>query len=68
MSQDQINWQWNNNAMFRSFPAQKMMADAARYRIAQRGIQSKAHHPVPTVQRPGSPEAREPEAGLRHVN
>jgi hypothetical protein len=61
LTDQEITWQWNNNPSFRSFPAQKMMMDAARWRMSQKSIESKKFRPVPTVQRPGSPTERVPQ-------
>jgi hypothetical protein len=57
-SEQEIVWNWQNNAAFRSVAAQKMMFDAARWRLSQRSIKSKVFAPVPTVQAPSSPAAR----------
>src|SRR5262249_26036644 len=64
MSDADIRHSWNSNPAFRSFPAQRVMADAARYRISQRSMQSKVSRPVPVVQRPGVATERTPEADI----
>jgi hypothetical protein len=54
VTDQEMAWRWNNDPAFRSLPAQMMMMDAARWRMAQRGIKEKVTRPVPTVQRPGA--------------
>jgi hypothetical protein len=70
LSEQEVAWHWQNNPAFRSLPAQKMMFDAARWRLAQRGISEKISRPVPTVQPPTSPAARgsEEDFNLRRLN
>jgi hypothetical protein len=46
--------EYNNNALFRSAAGQQIIADAARYRLAQRAVSRAASRPVPHVIRPGS--------------
>ena len=43
-----------NGSVLRSAPLQKMMADAARYRIAKRNAAKPTAKPVPPVQKPGN--------------
>jgi hypothetical protein len=59
LSEKDVAWHWQNNSLFRSFPAQRLMADAARWRLSQKALKSKAvPPPVPQVVRPGSPTER----------
>jgi hypothetical protein len=58
LSDRDIQFHYHNSELFRSFPAQRLMADAARWRLATRGAKEKAVKPVPVVQRPGSPLSR----------
>jgi hypothetical protein len=59
MTDEQIAGEWNSNSLFRSYAAQRLMADAARWRISQRALSGKTVRPeVPKVQRPGSPADR----------
>jgi hypothetical protein len=53
-----IAYHWDSNPLLRSAAGQRLVADAARYRMAQAAARQKAVKPVPTVQRPGSPAAR----------
>lgn len=52
-TEEQIVQLWNNSIL-RSAPLQRMMADAARYRIAKRTASTPAAKPVPPVQKPGN--------------
>ena len=55
LREKEIAWHWQNNNLFRSFPAQRLMADAARWRISQRALASKAvRPPAPQVMHPGT--------------
>jgi hypothetical protein len=65
MTDADIAYQWNNNPSFRSFPAQRMMHDAARWRMLGRGSESKRVKTAPQVQRPGSPAERVPDSDYR---
>jgi hypothetical protein len=53
LSEDQIGDLWNNSIL-RSAPIQRMMADAARYRLAKSNVAKPAAKPVPPVQKPGN--------------
>jgi hypothetical protein len=54
LTEQEVAWQYNNNWAMRSLPAQKLMFDAARWRMSQRAIKEKAARPsVPQVQKPG---------------
>jgi hypothetical protein len=56
LSDEAINWNWHNNALLRSRQGQKVLADAAAWRLHQKMAQSmRPVHQVPKVQRPGSP-------------
>jgi hypothetical protein len=56
---------WNSQPLLRSSAMQRIFADAARFRIAQKGIAEKAHVPVPPVQRPGVSQPRGDYAGVQ---
>lgn len=56
MSKADIWHSWNNDPLFRSTAAQRVLADAARYRLAQKSITKAATRPVPQIQRPGASE------------
>jgi len=49
---------WRNQPLMRSAPFQRMMLDAAKYRLAMRDVASKVSKPVPPVQRPGTSQPR----------
>jgi hypothetical protein len=70
LSERQIAQAWNTDPNFRSFPAQRMMLDAVRYRMAQRGAHNKLVKDAPQVQRPGSPLSRgtDEEYSTRELN
>lgn len=53
LNEDQIGDLWNNSIL-RSAPIQRMMADAARYRLAKSNAARPAVKSVPPVQRPGN--------------
>src|SRR5262249_59507722 len=65
LSDDQLRAEWNTNPLLRSAASQRVLDDAARYRISQRSMQSKVAKRVPAVQRPGSPAERIPESDSR---
>jgi len=46
---------WNSVPAFRHSFVQDLLADGAKYRLAQRSVARAAHRPVPHVVRPGSP-------------
>jgi hypothetical protein len=48
---------WNSTPALRHSFVQNLMADGVKFRLAQRNIAKAAHHNVPHVVRPGSPEA-----------
>lgn len=52
-TEDQVVQLWNSSIL-RAAPLQRMMADAARYRIAKRTASKPAAKPVPPVQKPGN--------------
>ncbi len=58
---------WNGEASlsFRDHRLQLLIRDAYRYREAQTVAKTKAVKPVPTVQRPGSPAQRTPDADIK---
>jgi hypothetical protein len=51
---EDIHSLWNSNPLFRSAAAQRLMADAARYRLAKRTAMKLASKPIPPVQKPGN--------------
>jgi len=53
LTEDQISELWNTSIL-RSSPLQRMMADAARYRLAKANAAKPAAKPVPPVQKPGN--------------
>jgi hypothetical protein len=53
LSDQQLQTLWATSPEFRSFPSQRMMMDAARFRLSQKSLASKQVKTVPTVQRPG---------------
>jgi hypothetical protein len=55
---------WQTSPELRSAKAQRLLFDAARWRLAQRGAKEKQYKPVPNVQRPGSPADRIPDSDL----
>src|SRR5262249_51772291 len=55
MTDAQILHEWNSNYLLRSSQGQRILMDAARYRMAQRGLRQKIDRTAPVVQRPGSP-------------
>ncbi len=61
---------WNGEASLslRDHRAQLLIRDAVRYREAQSAAKTKAVKPVPTVQRPGSPVSRTPDADSQLKN
>ena len=64
MTPEQIQWNWNNSGLLRSFAAQSILADAARFRLNKAAIANKVSRPVPQVNRPGSSVDR-PDAASR---
>ena len=58
LTKEQIAREWSTSSLFRSFPSQRLMADAARYRLSVKGLRKAVARPVPPVQRPGSPSDR----------
>lgn len=53
LTEAQISELWNSSIL-RSAAAQRMLADAARYRIAKRNAAKPAAKPIPPVQKPGN--------------
>src|SRR5262249_31318933 len=49
---------WNSQPLMRTATFQRMMVDAAKYRLAMRDVAAKASKPVPPVQRPGTSQPR----------
>ena len=56
ISKQQLHQLYETNPIVRHHAFQNMMADAARYRLAQKAIARGAARPVPHVQRPGTSE------------
>jgi hypothetical protein len=61
LSEQELAYHWQTSPILRSFTGQQILADAARYRMAQQGVKDKTVRTAPTVQRPGSPAARSSE-------
>jgi hypothetical protein len=58
MTVEQIAAEYNSNWLFRSAQSQRILMDAARYRLAQKNLaKNAAQKPVPPVQRPGQGRA-----------
>jgi hypothetical protein len=53
MTDEQISAEYNSNWMLRNAGAQRILADAARYRLSLRNLSRKVSHPVPPSQHPG---------------
>jgi hypothetical protein len=55
LTNQQLAQAWNSNPNLRSLPAQKMIYEAAKNRLARKSIATKLQRPaIPNVQRPGS--------------
>jgi hypothetical protein len=54
MTDEQIAAEYNSNWLFRSAQSQRILMDAARWRLSQKTLAQKISRPVPPVQRPGS--------------
>jgi hypothetical protein len=54
ISEKEIASVYNSVPAFRHSFVQELLADGAKYRLAQRNVATKAHHQVPHVARPGS--------------
>jgi hypothetical protein len=69
LSEKQIVEAWNTGAL-RSYEAQRLLHDAARYRMLGRGLEAKRVKAAPQVQRPGSPMERgsEEDYSMRKLN
>ncbi len=57
LTPQQIGQLWNSNPVIRSSFGQKLIADAARYRIAQANARNAVAAPKPPMQRPGTATA-----------
>ena len=53
VSQQELAEVWKSQPILRTAAFQRMLVDAARYRIATSEAAAKVHKPVPNVQRPG---------------
>jgi hypothetical protein len=63
MTDEQINANWNSNPVFRSALSQRVLYQAAKYELSQKGIAAKAvPPPVPKVMRPGAGSERASES------
>jgi hypothetical protein len=58
VSRDELLTAWKSEPVLRSAAFQRMMVDAAKYRMAQREVATKISKPVPPVQRPGTAPLR----------
>jgi hypothetical protein len=58
VSKQDLTTLYHSQPLMRSAPFQRMMADAARYRMAQREVVNKVDRSVPPVQRPGTSQPR----------
>jgi hypothetical protein len=58
VSKQELGALWQSQPLLRAAPFQRMMADAARYRMAQREAVNKIDRSVPPVQRPGTSQPR----------
>jgi hypothetical protein len=56
LSDQDLMREYNSNPLFRSAAGQQIIAEAARWRLAQRSVSRAATRPVPNVQRPGISE------------
>jgi hypothetical protein len=63
-SDDEIKAAWNSAGPFRSAVGQRILRDAAAYRISQREIANKLDRSVPPVQRPGTSAPRGDDEGV----
>jgi hypothetical protein len=57
ISETELMQHYNSNPLLRSAAGQQIVAEAARYRLSQKGLSQRRANPVPQVVRPGSPEA-----------
>lgn len=53
VSREELVTAWKSQPVLRSAAFQRMMVDAAKYRMAQKAVPAKVARPVPPVQRPG---------------
>jgi hypothetical protein len=67
---DEIAAAWHSPSAFRSAVGQRVLRDAAAYRLAQREAANKVARPVPPVQRPGTAPLRnsdgDVDAAMKH--
>jgi hypothetical protein len=54
ISETELMQHYNSNPLLRSAAGQQIVAEAARWRLAQRNVATKVHHQVPHIARPGS--------------
>jgi hypothetical protein len=67
ISRQQLRELYENNPAVRHHAFQNMMADAARYRLAQKALARGATRPVPHVQRPGVSTPVRDNSSLAHL-
>jgi hypothetical protein len=53
VSREELFSAWKSQPVLRSAAFQRLMVDAAKYRMAQKAVPAKVARPVPPVQRPG---------------
>jgi hypothetical protein len=58
ISETELMQHYNSNPLLRSAAGQQIVADAARYRLSQKGLSRHLANPVPHVVRPGSSAER----------
>ena len=58
LSEADLAREYYSNPLFRSAAGQQVIADAARYRLSQKGLSRHLANPVPHVVRPGSSAER----------
>jgi hypothetical protein len=59
VSKDELIAAWQSQPILKSAAFQRMMVDAAKYRMAQKAVPEKISRPVPPVQRPGTSQPRD---------
>jgi hypothetical protein len=60
ITKEELGWAWQNQPVLRSAAMQSLMADAGRWRAAQKSLKNANRPPVPIVQRPGVSQPRDP--------
>ena len=67
IDKQQLQELWNTQPIMRSRGFQTMMAMAAQYKMAQKGVAEKVSKPVPPVQRPGVAGAHRSDDGVEQA-